>query len=126
MAHCVLQTAGSVFRFAVASGLCEHDPSVSLKGALASSNRGHFAAITRPSEVGELLRAIDDYQGSFVVKCALRFLPFVFVRPGELRSMEWSEVDFDAHEWRIPAARMKCAIRISFHSVDKRCRSSKK
>lgn len=106
-AHRALQVCGPVFRYAVCAGLAESDPSASLKGALAPVNRGHFAAITTPSEVGELLRRIDKYEGSTVVKCALRLLPYVFVRPGELRGAEWSEINFEACEWRIPAIKMK-------------------
>ena len=67
----------------------------------------HHAAITEPKAVGALLRAIESYQGSFVTQCALRLAPLVFVRPGELRSAEWTEFDLDGGEWRIPAERMK-------------------
>ena len=67
----------------------------------------HHAALTRPADVGALLRAINGYRGSFVVQCALQLAPLVFVRAGELRRAEWSEFDFAAAVWRIPAARMK-------------------
>jgi integrase len=67
----------------------------------------HRAAITDPKKVGELLRAIDSYQGSFIVQCALRLAPLVFVRPGELRHAEWSEIDFESAMWSIPAGKMK-------------------
>jgi integrase len=67
----------------------------------------HHASIIEPKRIGELLRAIDAYTGFFVTKCALRLAPLVFVRPGELRKAQWSEVDLEKAEWRIPAARMK-------------------
>jgi integrase len=67
----------------------------------------HFAAITEPKELGALLRAINGFEGTFVVKCALRLAPLVFVRPGELRKAEWSEIDLDRAEWNIPAEKTK-------------------
>ena len=79
-------------------------------GALPPVKNGHFAAPTDPKDVAPLLRAIDGFQGSFVVKCALQLAPLLFVRPGELRAAEWSEVDLDAAEWNIPAERMKMKI----------------
>jgi integrase len=78
-----------------------------LKGALPQPGERHHAAITDPKEVAPLLRAIDGYQGSFVVKCALRLAPLLFVRPGELRHAEWNEVDLDEGLWSIPAHKMK-------------------
>ncbi len=101
------QVAGQVFRFAVATGRAERDPSLDLRGALAASVKQHFPAITDPKAVGPLLQAIDDYRGTPVVRAALRLAPLTFVRPGELRKALWSEIDLDAAEWRIPAERMK-------------------
>lgn len=106
-AHRVKQTIGQVFRYAVATSRAERDPTGDLKGALAKVQPEHHAAITDPAKVAELLRAIDGYDGSFIVKCALRLAPLVFVRPGELRQAEWAEIDFDAALWSIPAERMK-------------------
>jgi len=106
-AHRVRTICGQVFRYAVATGRAERDPAADLKGALPPVKKSHLAAITEPSKVAELLRAIDSYQGSFVVKCALLLAPLVFVRPGELRQAEWAEIDFKAAEWNIPAERMK-------------------
>ncbi|MFU2209339.1 tyrosine-type recombinase/integrase [Solidesulfovibrio sp. C21] len=103
----MLQSSGQVFRYAVACGLAERDISTDLKGALKPRSVKHHASITDPKEVARLLRCIDDYTGSFVVRCALRIAPLVFVRPGELRQAEWGEFDFDKAEWRIPAERMK-------------------
>ena len=106
-AHRIRTIAGQVFRYAVATGRAERDISVDLKGALPQPQEKHRAAITEPAEVGKLLRAIDDYSGSFVVKCALKIAPLVFVRPGELRHMEWTELDFENAQWNIPAGKMK-------------------
>jgi len=103
----VLQSCGQVFRYAVATGRANRDPTTDLRGALNPVKGGHFAAITDPKDIGPLLRAMYDYQGSAVTRAALRLAPLVFVRPGELRQAEWKEVDFEKAEWRIPAERMK-------------------
>lgn len=99
-AHRVLRTAGQVFRYAVATGRADRDITQDLKGALPPAKGEHFAAITEAKQVGELLRAIDSYQGSSPAVCALKLAPLVFVRPGELRAMEWAHIDLDAQEWR--------------------------
>lgn len=109
-AHRTLQNCGQVFRYAVATGRAEGDPTGALKGALAPVNLKHRASITNPSQVGALLRAIDGYEGFFPVKCALRLAPILFVRPGELRHAEWSEFDLANAEWRIPAEKMKMKV----------------
>ena len=109
-AHRAMQVCGRVFRFAVATGRAERDPSRDLSGALAPVKEKHLASITDPQEVGALLRAIDTYNGEWITRCALRLAPLVFVRPGELRHARWSEIDFDKAEWRIPAARMKMRV----------------
>jgi integrase len=106
-AHRVRTICGQIFRYAVATGRAERDPAADLKGALPPYKKSHLAAITDPKEVAPLLRAIDGYQGSFVVKSALQLAPLVFVRPGELRQAEWVEIDLEAAEWNIPAERMK-------------------
>jgi integrase len=106
-AHRIRTIAGQVFRYAVSTGRAERDPSGDLKGALPQPGEKHHAAITDPKEVAHLLRAIDGYQGHFVVKCALRLAPMFFVRPGELRNAEWAEVDLDEAVWNIPAHKMK-------------------
>jgi integrase len=106
-AHRVRTVCGQVFRYAVATGRAERDPAADLKGALPPYKKSHLAAITEPAKVAELLRAIDGFQGSFIVKAALRLAPLVFVRPGELRQAEWAEIDLNAAEWNIPASRMK-------------------
>nr|VFJ46349.1 MAG: Integrase [Candidatus Kentron sp. FM]VFK17875.1 MAG: Integrase [Candidatus Kentron sp. FM] len=100
-AHRVLQICGQIFRYAVATGRAERDPSADLRGALPPvKGKKHFAAVTEPKRVGELLRALDGYQGTFPVICALRLAPLVFVRPGELRRAQWADIDLETAEWR--------------------------
>ena len=106
-AHRTKQRASQIFRYAIATGRAEHDPAADLRGALAPLEVEHRAAITDPKRVGELLRAIDEYAGQPSTHYALKLAPYVFLRPGELRGAEWSEIDFDNAEWRIPAERMK-------------------
>jgi integrase len=102
---------GQVFRYAVATGRAKRDQTVDLKGALKPVISKHMAALTDPKEVAPLLRAIDDYKGSFVVKCALQLAALFFVRPGELRAAEWSEIDLETAEWNIPVERMKLSLK---------------
>jgi integrase len=109
-AHRALGNCGQVFRYAVATGRAMRDPSGDLRGALPPVKGEHFAAVTEPAQAAQILRAIDVYQGSAIVSCALRLAPLVFVRPGELRGAEWAEIDLTGAEWRIPAARMKLGI----------------
>jgi len=103
----VKQIAGKVFRYAVATGRAERDPSQDLKDALAKPIKKHLAAITEPKQVGSLLLVLDGYQGTLPVKTALVLAPLLFVRPGELRHAEWSEIDLEAKQWIIPAKKMK-------------------
>lgn len=109
-AHRVKQICGQVFRYAVAAGLTERDVTADLKGALAAVPRTHFSAITEPKQVGALMRAIYDYNGFPISIAALKLAPLVFVRPSELRTAEWAEIDLDAAEWRIPASKMKMRV----------------
>ena len=106
----VKQICGQVFRYAVASGSAERDVTQDLKGALAKHVAGHFAAITEPKQAGDLMRAIFNYQGHPYTVAALKLSPLVFVRPGELRTAEWAEIDLDAAEWRIPGSKMKMKV----------------
>lgn len=99
--------AGQVFRYAAATARAERDPAQLLRGALVSPAVKHFAAITDPIEFGALLRAIDDYRGDPSVLYALRITPHVFQRPGEIRQMEWAEIDYEKAVWMIPAIKMK-------------------
>ncbi|MBK5275620.1 MAG: integrase arm-type DNA-binding domain-containing protein [Desulfuromonadales bacterium] len=109
-AHRVRFECGQIFRYAIATGRAERDPSADLKGALPPVKNGHHAAPTDPKAVAPLLRAIDGFSGSFVVKCAMQLAPILFVRPGELRAAEWSEIDIDSAEWNIPAEKMKMKV----------------
>lgn len=104
------QVAGQVFRYAVATGRAERDPSQDLKGALASPKVKHHPTLTDPKAVGELLRAIEGFKGTPTVKAALRLSPLLFARPGELRHMEWTEINWDESRWEIPAEKMKMRL----------------
>ncbi len=106
-AHRLKIACGQVFRYAVATGRADRDPVADLKGALPPVKNNHFSAPTDPKDVAPILRSIDTFQGSFVVKCAMQLAPILFVRPGELRHAKWSEIDLEAAEWSIPADKMK-------------------
>jgi integrase len=102
-----LQLASAVFRYAVATGRLASDPTRDLRGALTAPTVKHYGAIIDAKLVGELLRVIDGYVGQGLTKLALQLAPHVFVRPGELRHAEWSEIDLDGALWVIPAEKMK-------------------
>lgn len=106
-AHRIRSVVGEVLRFAVATGRAERDITVDLRKALVTPKVIHHAAITEPNEIGALLRAIDDFDGHDSTCAALKLAPLVFVRPGELRLAEWSEIDLKSGTWRIPGKRMK-------------------
>jgi integrase len=106
-AHRILQYCGQVFRYSIVTGRAERDVSSDLKGALPRARDKHLATIVEPRKIGELLRLIDQYEGQFVTKCALKLTPLLFVRAGELRKAKWDEFDLEQAEWRIPAERMK-------------------
>lgn len=99
-AHRALQDCGQVFRYAIATGRAERNPVGDLRGELPPVKGEHFAALTEPKRLSELLRAIDAYEGTLVTKCALQLAPLVFVRPGELRQAQWADIDLEAAEWR--------------------------
>jgi integrase len=103
----MLQFAGAVLRYAVATARLASDPTRDLRGALIAPRVKHHAALLKPVEVGGLLRAIADYDGHYITRSALQISPHVFVRPGELRHATWQEVDLEAAVWTIPAAKMK-------------------
>ncbi|MBF8273848.1 MAG: tyrosine-type recombinase/integrase, partial [Magnetococcales bacterium] len=103
----VRQIIGQVCRYAVSNAKADFDPTTALRGALPPTQEKHRATITNPQEIGELLRAIDGYKGSFVTLCALKLAPMVMVRPGELRHAEWTEFDLDNALWTIPGEKMK-------------------
>ncbi len=106
-AHRLKQTAGQIFRYAIITGRAERDPSADLKEAIKTPKKKHLAAITKPQEVAQLLIAIDNFNGTPSVKAALALSPLLFVRPGELRHMEWQEIDWETEQWEIPANKMK-------------------
>ena len=101
------QDCGGVFRYAIQTGRASYNPIPDLRGALPAAIGGNFAAITDPVKVGELLRAIDGFKGTFVVKCALRLSPYLFVRPGELRQARWADFDLDNAEWKFLVSKVK-------------------
>ena len=109
-AHRVKQISGQVFRYAVATGRAEGDPSRDLQGALAKPKKKHLAAVTDPKLVATLLIAMESYEGTPVVRAALGLAPLLFVRPGELRHMEWAEVDLEDKTWLIPGEKMKIGL----------------
>ena len=106
-AHRALRNCGQVFRYAVATGRAKRDPSGDLRGALPPVKSGHLAAVTDPKRVAEILRAMDSYEGTLTVRCALRLAPLLFVRPGELRKAEWAQMDLDEAEWRYTVTKTK-------------------
>jgi integrase len=111
-AHRALSECGRVFRYAVASGLAERDPSGDLKGALPPYRKDrHFAAVTDLKQVGDLMRDIEAYTGTTVVRIAFALSPRLFLRPGELRKLEWSWVNFDDELITIPATAHKTGKR---------------
>jgi len=106
-AHRLRHHLSMIFRYAIVTERVDRDIAADLKGALPAVKNGHLAALTTPKSLAPLLRAIDEYEGSFIVKCALQLLPMLFCRPGELRAAEWNEIDFKNAMWEIPAERMK-------------------
>ena len=107
VAHRVRGICSQVFRYAVAVGIAERDPAADLIGALQTRAITPRAAITEPKAVGGLMRAIDGFTGTYIVKSALQLAALTFCRPGEVRAAEWAEFDFEENLWRIPAAKMK-------------------
>jgi len=106
-AHRARSLCGQIFRYAIATGRAVRDPSADIRGALPPVKHKHHASITDPVKIGKLLRDIDGYSGTFIVRCAFKLSPLVFLRAGELRHAEWSEFDLDKAEWRIADGRMK-------------------
>lgn len=107
MAHRIQQHCGAIFRYAIATGRADRDPVPSLRGALSTVKQEHLAALTDPTEFAQLLRDIDAYRGEAVTKAAMQILALTFQRTKEVRFAEWSQFDFDAALWRIPAEVMK-------------------
>lgn len=106
-AHRTLQTAGQVFRYAVQTGRALRDITADLKGAIPPTTTKHMAAFTEPEDVAGLLRAIDSFTGTITVQCALKLAPLVFVRPSELRTAKWADIDLDNGEWKFTVSKTK-------------------
>lgn len=106
----VLMTSRAVWRYAVATARAPRDITSDLKGALTPHKKRHFAAITEPAKLGELIHVIRGYQGGHIVRTALQLAPLLFQRPNELRGAAWEEIDLDSGMWTVPAARMKRRI----------------
>lgn len=109
-AHTLRQTSGQVFRYGVATGRCERNPAVDLHGALRPIIVKHMSAVLEPQAVGQLMRAIAEYAGQPLTRAALELSALLFQRPGNIRQMEWSEIDLDRSMWTIPAAKMKRTV----------------
>ncbi|MEE9339414.1 MAG: integrase arm-type DNA-binding domain-containing protein [Methylococcaceae bacterium] len=106
-ANRTLRICARIYRYAVMNEFCMMDITLSLKGILNPAQVNHFSAVTEPKEVRKLLQSIDEYEGSFIVKCALQLAPLVFVRPNELRSMEWKHINSETNEWRYLVSKTK-------------------
>ena len=103
--HLARQYVGMVFRYGIATGRCQRNPAADLRGALTPVKKGNFAAVTEPVQLTKILRALEAYDGTLTVRCALRLAPLVVVRPGELRKAEWKDIDLDKAEWRFVASK---------------------
>jgi integrase len=99
-AHRILAACGQVFRYGIATQRCASDPTRDLRGALTPCDPQNFAAITEPKQVGPMLRMIDGYEGTLVVRAALKLAPLFFVRPGELVKAKWADFNLDEAVWR--------------------------
>ena len=110
MAHDLRKYAGQVFRYGIAAGRCARNPAADLRGALMPYVERNMAAVVEPVKAGELLRAIDAYAGQPATRAALALSALLFQRPGNIRSLEWAEVDVDAALWTVPAAKMKRSV----------------
>lgn len=99
--------AGQVFRYGIAIGACQYDVAASIKETMTRKEVKHMAAITDPKQFGHLLVAIDEYQGTLITHSALKLSPILFQRPGEIRHMEWTEIDWESQRWEIPGSKMK-------------------
>ena len=107
MAHDLREYSGQVFRYGIATGRCTGNPAADLRGALRAFVEKHMAAVLEPAQAGDLLRAIDGYVGQPVTRAALQLSALLFQRPGNIRAMEWAEIDLDSAMWTIPPEKMK-------------------
>lgn len=109
-AHRAKDACGQVFRYGIVSGQCQRNPAADLREALKPVKTRNMAAVTDPKAVGNILRLIEGYTGFPTTRAALQLAPLLFQRPGNLRMMEWAELDLDAAVWTIPAAKMKRSV----------------
>ncbi len=127
-AHRIRSEISRVFRYGIKEGHCKADPARDLVDAIPPAQTTHFASITEPEKVAEMLRAFDGFTGTFPVLCALRLAPMLFVRPGELRKAQWSQFELDKGEWRyfvnktktdhlVPLATQAVAILRELHAL---------
>lgn len=116
----ILSYCAQIFYYAVSSNYVERNPALDLKGALPPTKKKHFAAPTEPEAFAGLLKVIEGYQGNIIVRCALRLTPHVFVRPGELRSAKWADIDFNKAEWRYTVSKTDTPhiVPLSRQSID--------
>jgi integrase len=114
-AHRALENCNQVFRYAISTGRAETSPARDLKDALKKPVTTHFPAVTDPKRLGQLLRAMRAYEGTLVVRAAMKLAPMMLLRPGELRHARWEEFDLDAGVWTVPAARMKRELQGKLH-----------
>lgn len=119
-AHKVRSKIGMTFRYGIRQGICKTDPTRDLEGAIPPSVTTHFAAITEPVRVGEMLRAFGAFRGTLTVQCALQLAPLLFVRPGELRQAEWQQINLDKAEWRylVPKTKTEHLVPLSRQAVE--------
>ncbi len=110
-AHRIRQRIGEIYRYAVAESRAETDPTSALQGLLKTVPTRNRAAITTQAELGSLLKAIDAYGGHASTRAALKLAPMLFLRPGELRNAEWTEIDLKSATWVIPGKRMKGTLK---------------
>lgn len=106
-AHRVKFLCGQIFRYAIVHEKADRDITQDLKGALPAQKKGVFASVTKPEDIGPVLRMLHDYSGTLPVQCALKLAPLVFCRPGELRHAQWADIDLDASEWRFMLSKRK-------------------
>lgn len=106
-AHRTRNYLSEIFRFAIRQSLAERDPAADVIGAIPQAETTHFPTLTDPVRIGELLRAIDGYRGTYITRYALKLAPLVFTRPGEMRYAEWSEIDLSRSVWTVPGTRLK-------------------
>jgi integrase len=107
LAHTLMQQAGAIFRFAIATERAVADPAAALRGALSPHKQESFPAVTSPNEFAEVLQAMDIYQGEFITRAALEFTALTFQRSQSIRFAQWDQIDWNAKLWRIPAEIMK-------------------